>query len=237
MKHKHTGRFSLLVTASILTSVAGCTPPQQCLDVDALPAGSEIQIIGDSVFDFNEETCEDVSDFMSLSLGATVEDRSIGGTWLDHPEDEDIADSYAPGPWPWLIVDGGGNDLLGFCNCECSSDDIARLINPDGTDGAMSDLIRTIVDNGSRVILLGYYQPTPDSEFGGCIDELEVLSSGYSALADQLPEVTFLDARNVINAEEDRSLLHTDGVHLTPKAAEILANAMLSIVGSQSPND
>ena len=214
----------------VAASLPGCAPPQQCLDVDALPAGEQVQIIGDSVFDFNEDACEDISDYLSLSLGAQVEDRSVGGTWLDHPEDDDIVTSYQAGPWPWVIVDGGGNDLLGECGCECTAEQVARLSDLSGTTGAMPALVEQIVADGAQVLLFGYYAPTASSEFGGCLDELELLSTGYAAIAARFPEVTFLDGRDLIDASVDRDLLHGDGVHLTGPAAARVAQAMLPIV-------
>ena len=177
-----------------------------------------------------------MSDFLSLALGAQVEDRSVGGTWLDDPDSsDDIVGSYLPGPWAWVVVDGGGNDLLEFCGCDCSAEEVARLVNPSGTTGAMPALVEQIVDDGAKVLLSGYYAPTPTSEFGGCLDELDVLTSGYAALADRFPVVTLLHAREVVDVSADRSLLHDDGVPLTGPAAELVAEAMLPILTATSP--
>lgn len=226
-------KVAIACLALVCTS-PGCAPHPRCVDMEALPADPNVLLVGDSVFDFNPDVCGDVGDFISLSRGARIDDRAVGGTWLDHPENEDILGSYAPGPWAWVIVDGGGNDLNEGCSCECDTE-LDALVSADTLTGAMPTLVEAAVADGARVILFGYYEPAPGSEFAPCDQELVTLSERYAALADRVEGVVFLDGRTLVSAVGDPATFHEDGIHLTPAGASIVADAMVEILTAPSP--
>jgi hypothetical protein len=214
---------------ALLPALVGCSEPQMCSDVDGLAQGSEVQILGDSVFDFNDDTCGDVGDFLSLLLGARVVDHARGGSWLDHPSDSDIRQSYQPGGWAWVVVDGGANDLLEGCNCDCDPE-VDGLIAEDTETGAMVELVERARADDARVLLFGYYEPGDESEFAGCLDEAALLSERYAALADRLEGVHFVDGREVISPTGTPESFHADQIHPTPAGAELIAEALFDVM-------
>ncbi|MEM7160588.1 MAG: SGNH/GDSL hydrolase family protein [Myxococcota bacterium] len=207
----------------------GCTDPR-CEDLEALPQGDRVQVIGDSVFDSNADTCGDVGDHLSFLLGEQVVDRAIGGLLLDDPDGLDIADQYRSQGHAWVVVDGGANDLLTRCNCDCGPE-IDALASEDASEGAMVDLVDRIVADGSSVAILGYYEAVPGSEFGPCLDELEVMTTRYSMIAEQHPEVTLVDARPLMSPQQTPSAYQEDGIHPSPEGALLIAEAFATVIG------
>jgi hypothetical protein len=186
--------------------------------------------MGDSVFDWNGETCSDVGDVISFARGERIRDRAVGGTWLDHPDDEDILSSYVSGDWRWVILDGGANDLNEGCGCDCPDSVLDGLIGPGLDSGAMPQLTQLALDDGAEVLLLGYYEPQPGSEFESCLDELEILSARYSALAEATPGLTFVDARDLLSPATSPEAYSADGIHLSELGSERVAQALLELM-------
>lgn len=211
--------------------LAGCAAHPRCDSLERLAADDSVVVVGDSVFDFNGDVCGDVGDFISLARDARIEDRAVGGTWLDHPSNFDILEQYTSGPWSWVIVDGGANDLNEGCGCDCT-DELDTLVSEDTLAGAMPTLVEAALADGAKVLLFGYYDPAPGSEFAACQDELVIMSSRYQALAERLEGVTFVDGRDIVSAQTQPQAFHGDGIHLTPVGAELVANTMLETMSA-----
>ena len=216
-----TGLGSLIAT--------GCTDPR-CEELETLPRGQHVQVIGDSVFDSNADTCGDIGDHLSFMLGEQVTDRAIGGLLLDDPEGLDIADQYRSEGHAWVVVDGGANDLLTRCNCDCGPE-LDALASEDASEGAMVDLVDRIVADGSSIAILGYYEAVPGSEFAPCLDELEVMTARYSLIAEQHPNVELVDARSLMSPQQTPGAYQEDGIHPSPEGAELIAGAFAEVIG------
>ena len=130
-----------------------------------------------------------------------------------------------------MIVDGGANDLNEGCGCDCA-DELDTLVSEDTLAGAMPTLVETALAAGAKVLLFGYYDPAPGSEFAACQDELVIMSSRYQALAERLEGVTFVDGRDIVSAQTQPQAFHGDGIHLTPVGAELVANRMLETMSA-----
>ncbi|MEM7158808.1 MAG: SGNH/GDSL hydrolase family protein [Myxococcota bacterium] len=202
-----------------------------CEVIEALPEPERFHLIGDSVFVSNVDECADVGDFVGRTFGERVEVQAVGGTELGGGKDG-IPGQYIPGGWEWVIVDGGANDLGNICDCDCSAEQLDALASADASEGLMVELVDQIVGDGSQVVLLGYYEAMPDSEFGPCIDEQTILSDRYAAIADARPEVVFVDGRELMDPESTPVAYQEDGVHPSPTGSALLADGIsLAILG------
>jgi hypothetical protein len=210
----------------LLLVLAGCAPHPRCEDLDALNEEAPILIIGDSVFDYHQDECGDVGDFMSLSLEAKVADRAIAGLQMHAEDGDDIMSRYSADDWTWVVVDGGANDLNNRCGCECDTE-VDELIGEDSTSGHFVSLTEQAVSDGAQVVVFGYYNPMPGSEFEPCIDEVEVLNSRLAALADGHESITFVDGREVMSPNGSPVAYHEDGIHPSTRGAEMIAEAIL----------
>jgi hypothetical protein len=218
----------------VVSSLVGCGEHPRCADLSDLSSSADVLLIGDSVFDWNAETCSDVGDFISFALDARIQDRAVGGSWLDHPDEEDIFSSYFSGDWSWVILDGGANDLNESCGCDCPASLLDGLISPELDRGAMPELTQRALNDGARVLLLGYYEPQPGSEFEGCLDELEILSARYAALAETTPELTFVDARGILDPVGSPEAYAADGIHLSELGSGRIAQALLEFMANDT---
>lgn len=127
---------------------------------------------------------------------------------------EAIPDQYVSSTWDWVVIGGGGNDVNDECACNRCEALIGEILAPDARAGVLVDLVDRAIEDGAQVALVGYGEIAQDAEFGfdRCGEELETISQRWTLLAEERPEVLFVDFRTVI-LEEDRSLYDDDRVH------------------------
>lgn len=175
--------------------------------------------MGDSVLAWNKRAGGTIGDEVTRQTGMLHINRARPGARFTHrdpakrSEGYDIRAQYSPGPWDWVILNGGANDLLGECGCRRCAENLNGMIGPKGQGGDIPALITQIAGDGARIILLGYYNSnTRANPFSRCSDEVAVLNARLAALAAARPGVFFVDARDVIDPANPRHWF-VDRVH------------------------
>jgi acyl-CoA thioesterase I len=194
-----------------ISSLFGCEP------------GTGLLAVGDSVFDYNTENGESIPEVAASKLGIAVQNNAIGGSHLSSNNGESITETYEPGDWSWVLVDGGANDLNDECSCGDCEVLLDELISPDSTGGIMSEFVDQIQGDGHPVALMGYYMLPEGAEYGfaNCVDTIIELNSRYTALAEQVEGVYYIDAGEVITPDQSE-LYDTDNVHPSVEGSRVL---------------
>lgn len=206
----------------VLGWLVGCGE-RMCREVAALPDAQDVLAIGDSVQAWGAASCNTLDDHLALARGSAVDRRAVSGTRMLGGED-DIPGQYAPGPWEWVVVDGGGNDVNQTCGCGDCGEVLDQLSTPDGQSGAMPALVDQILGDGSGVVLLLYYRMGPDPAYGfdRCPETLAALNTRYATLAQLRPEVLLVDLGRVMDPERTPEYYDFDDVHPSRAGAEAL---------------
>lgn len=164
---------------------------------------ARILAIGDSLLSWNSAFGSSVPDVISKELGQPVVNRSVSGAWmLTRDGDEEgrgvnVPYQYEQGAWEWVVVNGGGNDLLFGCGCGRCDTVMDRLISADGSAGQIPDLVRRIRADGARVLYTGYLRSpdllTPIEHCKNDGDELETRIARLAAAEDGVYYVSMQD--------------------------------------------
>ena len=166
--------FLVLLTA--LPLAGGCME-SECVVVEALPGGPgsgepspPLYLgMGDSIVSLYGPQCLGVMACAGLELGAYIEDESVGAQRFTNPEtDIDIMHQYIHGAWEWVIMNGGGNDLVQECGCKSDGHDpdacqdvIDSLAMPETRTGDMVefiDMVNADTNDTASILILGYYE-------------------------------------------------------------------------------
>ena len=184
--------------------------------------------IGDSVLWWNRLSGGDIPRLAAQATGRAVDNRSvIGARFLSS-----VPDQYRDGPWDWVIVNGGANDLRGTCGCTGCDDTLDALVTLDGQAGAMADLARDIASRGPGVVLLGYYGTSvAGGPFAACADELTELSRRLALLADSDSAIIFVDAKDVIDPA-DLTLYARDLAHPSAAGSALIGRQIATAIAS-----
>ncbi|MBT0955915.1 SGNH/GDSL hydrolase family protein [Alphaproteobacteria bacterium KMM 3653] len=199
-----------------LLALAACAPNRAVMR-------ESVMVIGDSILAWNGGLAPEV---MGEALGRRVLDRSRSGARVSGaggygfvPE---IAAQYRGEAVAWVVMDGGGNDLLGECGCDGCDPVLDGLISADGRSGEIARIVERIRAGGARVLLVGYY---PVSDRGGpfeeCRDELAVLAERMGRLAALREGVSFASLGEVIGAS-DLEFYGPDRVHPTEAGSRLI---------------
>lgn len=243
----------ILLTALVLAAAslaAGCYE-SQCPELDTLPgspsSGEEATIlaVGDSIMAMNGQLCLGVPGHTGLELGRYVQDHSVGGRRLDHPDsDDDITGQYEPGPWEWVLMTGGGNDMIQECQCNVEGhdeqacwdtlDSLVELETETGEIYDFLDLVRADEANAATVLLLGYYAFTETSvaNFDGCNVYLPELNARYQTLAESEEDLAFLPTDELMDLDAHPERIWLDGIHPSVEGSQALGTLVAeTIVG------
>ncbi len=190
--------------------------PDYCTEIDNMNQTDPItefsvQVVGDSLFGADADGCASVSTFMSLRLWLEVEDNSIPGAMVDDG-DEGITQQYVSGDWNWTVINGGANDIMPYCTGN-DCDEVLDSIITDSGEGLIPDLVETAQNDGSKIILIGYYSVPKGSEYEPVILEIEILNDRYSEYAKANEGVYFISLKEVMSPEETPELYSEDLVH------------------------
>ncbi|MFZ3582086.1 SGNH/GDSL hydrolase family protein [Loktanella sp. DJP18] len=190
--------------------LAGCAAPQQ--------GPVTMLAVGDSILSWNRLSGGDIPRVAAQATGRAVDNRSVSGARFLRS----IPNQYREGPWDWVIVNGGANDLKRTCGCAGCDDTLDALVTPDGQGGAMADFARTLAARGHRIALLGYYGTSiAGGPFAPCADELTELSRRLDLLANDDVAIIFVDAKDAIDPA-DLSLYDGDLTHPSPVGAALI---------------
>ena len=187
-----------------------------------------ILFMGDSLLAVHGLSGNAVSDVAAATLGEPVTDRSVAGARIIYglpisgALGMKIAKQYRKGPWDWVVLNGGGNDLWLGCGCNRCERRLTRLISQDGQDGKIPKLVKTLRDDGARVLYVGYLRsPGVGSPIESCRDEGDVLEARISAMAAADDGVYFLSLADLV-PYGDRSFHMVDMIHPSRKASAII---------------
>ncbi len=219
-----------------------------CLSL--LPARAEaplrILVMGDSMFSVNRIGGSDVAQALEAALeaalgqalGVEVTDRAMPGARFFHR----LPISGAAGmripaqlhardaPWDWVVLNGGGNDILFGAGCAGGTRQIDRLVSTDGSRGAIPALVARIRAGGARVIYAGYLRtPGLRSPIETCASLGDEIDRRLARMAAADPGVWFLPMADLV-PEGDRSFHGADLIHPSPKGSQAIARRIAATI-------
>lgn len=221
-------RLGQLLLAALL--LANCGEPVNS------PDQSRILLMGDSLMASHSSEKASVSHRVEAYLGESVIDRSVSGAKMIHllPVSGSlgmkIPMQYAEGNWDWIILNGGGNDLLWGCGCIACDRRLNRLIAEDGRTGEIADFVARLRGNGARIIYVGYLRsPGRGSPIEHCADEGDILESRINLMAEATEGVYFLSLKDLVPFG-DGSYHAADMIHPSQKASDAIGAAVARMI-------
>ncbi len=195
---------------------------------------ARILVLGDSMLASNRGSDRAVADVIEGALGEEVIDRSVvaaryfHGLPISGAAGLRLTEQYRPGPWKWVILNGGGNDLLFGCGCGPCAGVLNRLVTPDGRGGAIPSFVARIRESGARVIYLGYLRNpdvmTPIKHCGPAGNELD---RRLTAMARFDAGVTFLPMSDLV-PRGDTSFHQFDLIHPSVKGSQAIGRRVVA---------
>lgn len=205
------------------------------------PVGRDARILamGDSMMAWNGLSGQSIPDVVASELQEPVIDRSVTGARMIYrlpisgAAGLSIPKQYRAGPWDWVILNGGGNDLLLGCGCAVCDRKLDKLISDDGAQGALPELVARIRAAGAKVIVLGYLRsPGRSSPIEACRDEGDILDARLTQLAARDDGVTFLPAAGLV-PHGDLSFHAADRMHPSIKASRVIGGMVATVIRQQ----
>lgn len=196
-------------------------------------AETRVLVLGDSILAWNKSRGQSIPQLLDSVPGISVESRAVSGAAFSGSRflRREIRSQMPRGTWDVIVVNGGGNDLAGECNCRACEGTLDQLVSANGRSGEIPAFLDRLAGRATRVIWLDYY---PVSVRGGpfapCIEELAVLEQRMQAAARLRRHVAFVDAGEVYD-RRDMSLYTRDLVHPTPKGGARIATLLARAIG------
>ena len=192
--------------------------------------GPRILVMGDSLMAMNRLLGGSVAQALGDTLGVPVQDQSVPGARhffgvpLLNAAGLKISAQLTGGPWDYVVLNGYGNDLMFGCGCGLCTRMMNRLISPDGTAGAIPDLVTKLRATGARVIYTGYLRTpgvmSPVESCGPLGDEMD---HRLTLMADRDPGISFVLLSDLVTQDGDRSYHGIDMVHPSVKGSRAIA--------------
>ena len=190
---------------------------------------ARILLMGDSMMASNAIGGNTVANWMEANLGVEVIDRSVAGAKyfyylpISGAAGLRLDAQYRPGPWEWIVLNGGGNDLLFGGGCGASTTQLDRLITPDGKHGAIPGFVANLRASGARVLYVGYLRnpgmATPIKSCGPAGNEMDRRLTKMAALTEG---VDFMAISDLV-PYRDPSYHQLDRIHPSPKGSREIA--------------
>lgn len=203
----------------VLAALFGCGEPV------AQGADARILVVGDSMFATNRAGNAAVADVLETELRTNVLDRSVIAARYFHALPISgaaglrLTSQFREGDWDWVVMNGGGNDLLLGCGCGFCQGVLDRLVTKDGRGGAIPSYVARIRATGARVVYAGYMRnpgmATPIKHCGPAGNELDrrlTLMAGFDA------GVTFVPMADLV-PYRDGSYHGIDRIHPSVKGS------------------
>lgn len=216
-------RRVLWIVALALTVLSGCAEPVSRHE------NARILLMGDSMMALHGMSGASVSDAMERRLKEPVVDRSvIGARFLyrlpvSGAAGLNITKQYRKGDWDWVVLNGGGNDILFGCGCGPCAQRVDRLISKDGRKGAIPGFVSRLRRDGAQVLFVGYLRtPGVTSPIEHCVDEGREMDARLARLAALDRGVHFLSLDGLV-PNGDRSYHALDLVHPSAKGSDAIA--------------
>jgi acyl-CoA thioesterase-1 len=236
----HVGPIVAFRSVVLLTlSLVGCEPLGHVLfpsyaygDEDRLIGEGDptVLVIGDSVMEFHIWDNATIADVIAEKTGRTVRNDGESGARLSASED-DIRGQYRSGTWQWVVMAGGANDLGDECGCGPCDATMDDMVSADGRQGEYPDLVRSIVADGSRALVMGYYEPPvgASTELSDCGPEFEELNRRLEAMARTTGGVYFASAADVIDPN-NRGHYFEDLVHPSIEGSRLIGEQLAAVI-------
>ncbi|WP_342588808.1 SGNH/GDSL hydrolase family protein [Roseovarius aestuariivivens] len=210
-----------LISIAIL-ALAGCTESVTRHD------NPRILLMGDSMMSVHGMTGASVSHAVEKRLREPVVDRSVAGARflyklpISGAAGMNITKQYRAGNWDWVILNGGGNDILFGCGCGLCGHKIDRLISEDGRKGVIPGFISKLRQDGAQVLFVGYMRtPGVTSPIEHCVDEGREMDARLARLAELDRGVHFLSLEGLV-PNGDRSFHALDLIHPSAKGSDAI---------------
>lgn len=204
----------------------------------AQPPDMQILVMGDSMMAWNHGTGNSVADSIHATLGAKVVDRSLSGARyfyglpITGSLGMRLTKQYRNGPWDWVVMNGGGNDLLFGCGCAKCDRMLDRLVSKDGTAGAIPEFVEQIRRTGAKVLYVGYLRnPGIPSPIRACRPAGNELDRRLAKMAQARTGVSFIPMADLVPTG-DRSFHHGDMIHPSIKGSGGIAARIVNKIRS-----
>ena len=228
-------RLSLLVWPLIIFALGACTETVTRAD------NPRILLMGDSMMAFHGMAGKSVSHAMERRLGEPVIDRSVSGARflyalpISGAAGMNITKQYRSGNWDWIVMNGGGNDILFGCGCGLCDRRIDRLISEDGTTGVSPGFVSKMRKTGANVVMVGYlHTPGVRSPIEGCVDEGREMDARMARLAALDRGVHFIPMSDVV-PPGDRTYHAVDLIHPSPKGSDAIGGRIAELIRQTGP--
>lgn len=227
--HIENMRTVFLLCLLVSAGSCGLTPRQQ---------GGDILIIGDSVMAWNRSAGADIGRAMEAELERDVVNRAALGAQIRADGISalgglSIPDQLSAGPWNWVVMNGGANDLGFSCGCTRCDAEIDLLISEDATTGAIPDLIARAKAQGAKVLWAGYYRAPDTRSFRGCRPGLVELERRIAIYAESREGVFFVDTEDVLDPAQS-GLLDTDRTHPSVEGSAVIGRFLAREIAEHS---
>jgi acyl-CoA thioesterase-1 len=197
-----------------------------------------VLVMGDSLLAWNGANGNSVADALDAFPGMTVKDRSVPAARYFHALPISgsmgmrLSAQFRPGKWDWVVLNGGGNDLLFGCGCGNCHRMLDRLVSKDGRSGAIPSFVATIRNSGARVLYVGYLRsPGLPSPIRSCRPAGDELDRRLAKMAKTRDGVTFLPMADLVPTG-DRSFHAIDMIHPSVKGSRTIAARILERISN-----
>lgn len=196
-----------------------------CGQVSYSGAGDRILLLGDSMMASNRGSGQSVAAVIEAAVGQDVSDRSVAGAryFYNLPITGKLGlrltEQYQKGQWNWVVLNGGGNDLLFGCGCSKCAKMLDRLVSKDGLRGAIPSFIANIRKTGAKVIYVGYLRnPGVQSPIKACKPAGDELDRRLTRMARGDAGITFLPMSDLVPSG-DLTFHQSDLIHPSVKGS------------------
>ena len=200
-----------------------------------------ILVLGDSFMTTNAQSSQAVPNQLEKTLGAAVKSRAITGARYRYmlpitgALGLNISKQYREGPWDWVVINGGGNDLWLGCGCMQCQRRMNKLISPDGKRGEIPALVARARQTGAKVAYVGYLRsPGSWSPIEHCKAEGDALEARIAVMAMRDPGVTFVSLADMVPSG-DRSFHAVDMIHPSVKGSKAAADRIARVLREGHP--
>ena len=219
--HNLTTAFGLWM---VLSGITGCSKG------DDFPSDATMIAIGDSFLDWNRDEERSIPDVVGRELNQVMGNASISGAMVLGGGGGAIPNQYRNGPWTWVVFNGGGNDLTDECGCTDCDAVMDELLSADGSSGALYRIAERAESDGANAVVVGYMNlPREAEESPECDDELIELRTRKEAMANQMANVLFVDASDVMDGTDLR-YYDSDNLHPSIRGSQAVGKLIADAI-------
>ena len=130
-------------------------------------------------------------------------------------------EQYISKDWDWTVMTGGGNDLLLVVGVACH-DTINEMVSENARDGKIPDFLKTVRDNGSKILYIGYLRsPGLLTPIGHCKNDGDLFEARLAKFADKEENIYFASMQNLV-PRGDASYSSLDRIHPSRKTSKMI---------------